>query len=101
MRINKEYIFFFINNHKEFLIQNYHVAEMKLFGSFAKDSATDNSDIDILYTLEKNYTLSFREYTAFLYFIEDNLHRKADFVNSNNMNPLILKEAEKSLLVLL
>ncbi len=101
MEITKEYIHSFINQHKSMISERYQVAEMKLFGSFANDTAIESSDIDLVYRLKEGNKLSFRAYTDLLYFIEDSLHRKVDLVNFKNMNPIILKEAEKSMIDLI
>ena len=101
MEITKEYIHSFINQHKSMISERYQVVEIKLFGSFATDTAIESSDIDLVYTLKEGNKLSFRAYTDLLYFIEDALHRKVDLVNFKNMNPIIMKEAEKSMIDLI
>jgi predicted nucleotidyltransferase len=101
MEITKEHIYLFFNQHKSMINERYQILDMKLFGSFALGLANKNSDIDIVYTLKEGNKLSFRAYTDLLYFIEDALQRKVDLVNSKNMNPIILKEAEKSMMDLI
>ena len=45
--MTKEYILEFLRENKELLKENYNVTKIGLFGSYAKDSATETSDIDI------------------------------------------------------
>lgn len=46
--MTKEYILDFLKAHKDELKKNYKVLEIGLFGSYAKDKADENSDIDIV-----------------------------------------------------
>ncbi len=46
--MNKEYILSFLTTHKQELQNNYALTKIGLFGSYAKDTANDNSDIDIV-----------------------------------------------------
>ena len=46
--MTKEYILNFLKAHKQELQNNYALTKIGLFGSYAKDTANDNSDIDIV-----------------------------------------------------
>jgi len=46
--VTKEYILNFLKAHKQELQNNYALTKIGLFGSYAKDTANDNSDIDIV-----------------------------------------------------
>ncbi|RLA79207.1 MAG: nucleotidyltransferase [Epsilonproteobacteria bacterium] len=46
--MNKEYILNFLTTHKQELQNNYALTKIGLFGSYAKNSANENSDIDIV-----------------------------------------------------
>lgn len=60
-----------------------------LFGSFSRDEALDNSDIDILVELDysKHIGLGFVNMKLDL---EDKLHKKVDLVSSNAISKHIL-----------
>lgn len=45
--LTKEYILNFLKSHKHELQDTYDITKIGLFGSYAKDSANENSDIDI------------------------------------------------------
>jgi len=46
--MNKEYILNFLTTHKQELQNNYALTKIGLFGSYAKNTANETSDIDIV-----------------------------------------------------
>ncbi len=46
--MNKEYILDFLKTHKQELQDNFALTKIGLFGSYAKNTANKNSDIDIV-----------------------------------------------------
>jgi len=46
--MTKEYILNFLTTHKQELQSNYALTKIGLFGSYAKNTANENSDIDIV-----------------------------------------------------
>ena len=46
--MTKEYILNFLTTHKQELQNNYALTKIGLFGSYAKDTSNENSDIDIV-----------------------------------------------------
>jgi len=71
---SKEDILLFLRENKDLLQRKYHLSKIGLFGSYARNEQTENSDIDILVEYQPN--------TPKLYDIEDNLR---DFI-SNSFN---------------
>jgi len=65
---------------KPFLKREYSVKEIGLFGSFASDSARDDSDIDLLVELEKPIGWKFFSLEIYL---EQIFGRKIDLVTKN------------------
>jgi len=51
--MNKEYILDFLKTHKQELQHRFSLTKIGLFGSYAKDTATENSDIDIVIESKK------------------------------------------------
>jgi len=51
--MTKEYILDFLTAHKQELQTNFAITKIGLFGSYAKDSADENSDIDIVIESQK------------------------------------------------
>ncbi len=68
------------------VIRELGVKELGLFGSFARDEQTDESDIDFLVEIEKK---TFRSYMAVLNFLEDLVGRKVDLVMKGTIKPII------------
>ena len=60
--MTKNDILEFLKTHKDELKRNFGLHEIGLFGSYAKDMADENSDIDIVIKSKKKYIDSFREY---------------------------------------
>jgi len=74
-----------------------------IFGSYAKDSATETSDIDIVYESTDEFLANFKGWNAFVY-LDENLrnklaqkfHKKIDLfdLNSNaSIKEFVKKEA--------
>ncbi len=82
----------FLRTHKEFLHENYHVSKLGLFGSFARNEATKNSDIDLLIELDEgvenvhDLKNSLRDYLC------DALGRSVDLAREKYLKPFA-KEA--------
>ncbi|MEA2019959.1 MAG: nucleotidyltransferase domain-containing protein [Campylobacterota bacterium] len=73
--MNKEYILNFLTTHKQELQNNYALTEIGLFGSYAKNTANENSDIDIvIQSTKKDFFLrdDLKEY------LEDNFKLPVD-----------------------
>lgn len=92
--MSKKDILNFLSQNKENYSQKYHLSKLALFGSYARDDAKKDSDIDILYELESSYKLSLDKYLEFLNELESNLHTKVDLVREKKMNPLIKLDAK-------
>ena len=90
--LNKNLIIKYLKQHKIDFHSKYSINKIGLFGSFAKDTNSLNSDIDIVYeTVSKD--LTFKQ----MYQLEEELNtyfcRDIDLVNFNYMNPLIKRKA--------
>ena len=89
--------------HYQFLIlpvlKKYFIKRAAIFGSFAKDSATVNSDIDLLIEADKNFTmfkmLQLEEEISGL------VERKVDIVEYDAIKPSIKNEVLASAITIL
>lgn len=95
--INQNVIIDYLKKHKIDFSEKYSIEKIGLFGSFATNKNTENSDIDIVYkTSSKGLTLS---QTLQL---EDELYiefgKDIDLVNEDFMNPLIKRKAKKDII---
>jgi len=71
----------FLKENKEQLQSKYNVKRIGLFGSYIRDTQTQNSDIDILVDMPP----SFDNYYELKEFLEKNLQKKIDLGLLNNI----------------
>ena len=81
--------------HKPVLAERFGVADLVLFGSFARDRATVDSDVDILVRFDGPAT--WKEYFGAQFYIEDLLDRPVDLVTDKalrkELRPYVEREA--------
>lgn len=85
--LHKENIFQILNSHKQELL-NYGVKEIGLFGSYVRNEATKESDIDLLVEIEKEKK-TFRNFMALSYYLEELLGKKVELVTKQSLSPYI------------
>lgn len=71
--------------HRPVLAERFGVVELALFGSHARDEATDQSDVDILVRFDGPATS--RSYFGVQFYIEDLLGRRVDLVTDKALRP--------------
>ena len=76
--MNRDEILSILRTHKQTLIERFGVAELALFGSFARDQSTSGSDVDILVRFRGPATS--KSYFGVQFYIEDLLGRPVDLV---------------------
>lgn len=84
---NRDDILGLLSRHQE-EIKDYGVIRCGLFGSYVRNEASDNSDIDILvefYPDKKSY----RNYIRLVFFLEDLLGMPVDLVTKESLSPYI------------
>ena len=69
------------------------VRNIRVFGSFARGDADENSDLDLLVTMDGDRSLLDR--IGFMHDVEDLLHIKVDVVNENALHHSIREEVIK------
>jgi len=74
-----------LSQHKEVLTQRFGVARLALFGSVARDTATPESDVDILVGFDG--PASSRRYFGVQFYLEDLLGRPVDLVAEKALRP--------------
>lgn len=70
------------------------VVKAWLFGSYARGEETDNSDVDILVSFDRDAKVSLLRHAAMLVDLEDLLRRRVDLVNERSLFPEVRKEVE-------
>lgn len=81
--------------HKQVLEERFGVTSLALFGSFARDTATDASDIDIL--VQFNGPATSKSFFGVQFYIEDLLGRRVDLATDKalhrGLRPYVEREA--------
>lgn len=75
---------------KKFLMENYGIKEIGIFGSFAREEQNEFSDVDILVSLKKDYR-TFDNYMNLKEFLEKILEIKVDLVTIDAIKPRLKK----------
>ncbi len=68
-------------------INRFNIKSLGLFGSFARDEQTEESDIDIIYDFNSSDN-ALRLFYEFKDFLEEKFNKKVDLVSGEFMNPL-------------
>lgn len=68
----------FLRTHKDELARRFGVGDIALFGSFSRDEAKEDSDIDILVRFDRPAML--RSFFGAQFYLEDRLGRRVDLV---------------------
>ena len=93
--MTKHDILSYLNEHYEEFETRYNVEKIGLFGSYARDEATDDSDIDIYVKMKPNMF----DMIAIKDTIEKSLHKKVDIIREHkNMKPFFLEMINKDLI---
>ena len=87
----------YLKSIKEELYKKYGIISLGLYGSYARDEATDKSDVDIFYERDKDFQLSSG---LELMNLDEKIAKdlqvpKVDFVSLEFMNPIIKHYAKK------
>ncbi len=92
--MTKEHILTFLKNKKEFLSQNFGVRSIGLFGSYARNEATQKSDIDLVVDMPS----SFENFFDLKYYLEENFKVKVDLIKEKNLRAFIKDRIQNELL---
>ena len=89
--MTKEYILNFLKTNKQLLNEKYNVTKIGLFGSYVRDEAKENSDIDILVEMPA----SFDNFFDLKYFLENAFGKTVDLGKIKNLRLLVKKYVDK------
>ena len=95
--MTKEQVINYLKAHKKEFQKRYGIVTLGLFGSYAKESATSNSDIDIFYERDRDFKLqSGLEFLALADKIAKDLNvSRVDLVKLSSINPIVKYDAEE------
>ena len=94
--MNRDEVLNVLRAHKPILSQRFGVAELALFGSFARDQAKDTSDIDILVRFDGPATS--KAYFGTQFYLEDLLGRSVDLATDQDLRVEIRPYVEREVI---
>ena len=93
--MNRDELLGLLREHKATLAQRFGVTDLSLFGSFARDQAAGDSDVDILVRFD--VTPDWRRYFGAQAYLEDLLGRPVDMATSQGLRAEIRPHVEREL----
>ncbi len=95
MTMNKKVILDCLSNHFKEFKEKYNVEKIGLFGSYARDEATEESDIDIFVKMPPKIF----DMIAIKNLIENELGKEVDLIREHkHIKPLLLKRINKDII---
>jgi len=73
----------------------YPVEKAWIFGSYARDEETPESDIDIMVRFDKDAHITLFDYAGIMNDLEDLLHKKIDLVQEGRLRKFAQESAEQ------
>ena len=91
--MNRDKVLSVLRAHKGTLARRFGVAELGIFGSFARDRATDDSDLDVLVRFDG--PIHWERYFGAQFYLEDLLGRPVDLVTEKDLRPEVWRHVER------
>ena len=95
-QMSRDEVLALLREHKPVLERRFGIVDLALFGSFARDSATAGSDIDILVRFDG--PADWRRYFGAQFYIEDLFGRSVDLVTDKALRPELRPRVEREAL---
>jgi predicted nucleotidyltransferase len=84
----------FLTSHKKEIKSKFRVSKIGLFGSYAHDRQTDDSDIDILVSMPSDFDL----YYDLKEYLESRLHKTVDLGIEKNLRELVKRRVKEEVI---
>lgn len=94
--MNRDDVLGLLRAHKKALAQRFGVVELRLYGSFARDRTTGDSDVDILVRFDA--PPDWRRYFGTQAYLEDLLGRPVDMATNQELRAEIRPYVEQELI---
>ena len=91
--MNRDEILSVLRAHKGTLAQRFGVAELAVLCSFARDRATDDSDLDVMVRFDG--PIHWERYFGAQFYLEYLLGRPVDLVTENDLRPEVWRYVER------
>ena len=95
-KLNRDDVLGLLREHKPIMKERFGISEISLYGSFARDEANDDSDIDVVVKFEGKPTA--KTYFGAQFYIEDLSGRKVDLARRHELRKEILPYVDKDLI---
>jgi hypothetical protein len=96
--MNKNEIITYLQEQQLYFHNTFGINFIGLFGSFSRGDETQNSDIDILYTIDKDKKLSMFKYLKIASQLENFFNKKIDLIRVDTLKPGVKKYVDKDLI---
>jgi len=97
MQLHSEDILKVLRQQKDYLNKHFFVKRIGLFGSFARNEANENSDIDFLVEFDAPLEIYISNRNAVIEYLQKTFGREVDIANPKSLKPYykdrILKQA--------
>jgi uncharacterized protein len=94
-QLDKTTVLNYLKEHIKEFQEKYELEQIGIFGSYARDEATDDSDIDIFVKMKP----SLFDMVAIKEQIEEDLNKKVDIIREHkNLKPLLLQMIQRDLI---
>jgi len=94
--MTKNEILLFLREKKSFLAQNYGVTSIGLFGSYARDEAREDSDIDIAVEMKSEH--KFMNFFNLKYYLEEQFKKHVDMGIESALKPVAKSYIDKDII---
>ncbi len=94
--MTKSDILHFLDEKKSFLLQNFGVQSIALFGSYARDEQREDSDIDIAVEIESEN--KFKSFFELKYYLEEHFKKQVDLGVESTIKPIVKEYIEKDII---
>ena len=94
--MRKEEVLKLLSQHKPELVRRFGITDLALFGSIARDEATDTSDVDVMVEFEGRSTA--KRYFGVQFYLEDLLKRPVDLVQKEVVRSELKLYVERDLI---
>ncbi len=94
--MDKTYILTFLATHKKEMEEKFGLVKIGLFGSYARDEQTQESDIDLAVEIESSN--KFRSFFSMKQYLENHLQHKVDLGIESTLKPVAKKYIQKEII---
>ncbi len=96
--MNRNNILSSLQKLKDNLEDNFGISKIGLFGSYSRNQANDNSDVDIIFEVDKNTKFSMFKYLKLNKLLEDTFQLKVDLVREANVKEALKPYIQKDVI---